>query len=104
MRILMKVRLPVEKANALAVKGALGRTIQGILEELKPEAAYFGEEEGKRTGFLVVNLEGAHKIPSVCEPWFVAFNASISLIPVMTPEDLAKASPDIERLAKKHGA
>jgi len=102
MRVLMKVSLPVEAANAFARKGTLGETIAGILQEIKPECAYFGDADGKRTGFIVVNLEGMHKIPAIAEPWFLAFNASIQLTPVMTPEDLQKAAPDIKRAAKKY--
>lgn len=102
MRVLLKIQLPVETANRLAANGTLGQTIGDIVEQAKPEAVYFGEEGGKRTGFLVVNLEGAHKIPSVCEPWFLAFNASVSIMPVMTPGDLAKAGPDIERAGKTY--
>lgn len=103
MRMLMKARLPVETANELAVKGKLGETIGAIVKQLKPECAYFGEEDGMRTAFLVVDLEGMHKIPSVCEPWFLAFNANISLVPVMTADDIAKAVPDIDKAAKQYG-
>jgi hypothetical protein len=103
MRILMTVSFPVETANALARKGKLGKTIGTILEELKPECAYFGDSDGKRTGFIVVNIDGMHQIPKIAEPWFLAFNASIELKPVMTPEDLQKAGRDIERAAKKYG-
>lgn len=104
MRVLMKVSLPVETANAFARKGTLGETIRSILQDLKPECAYFGDADGKRTGFLVVDIEGMHKIPAIAEPWFLAFNASVQLTPVMTAEDLAKAAPDIERAAKRFGA
>ena len=37
----MKVVIPVETGNAAAKTGTLGKTIQSILEELKPESAYF---------------------------------------------------------------
>lgn len=104
MRVLMKVSLPVETANAFARKGKLGETIGSILQEIKPECAYFGDADGKRTGFLVVNIEGMHKIPAIAEPWFLAFNASVQLTPVMTAEDLAKAGADMDRIAKKYGA
>jgi glutaredoxin len=80
------------------------RKVLEELKEIKPECAYFGDADGKRTGFLVVNLEGLHKIPAIAEPWFLAFNASVQLTPVMTAEDLQKAGPDIERAAKKYGA
>ncbi len=103
MRMLMKVRLPVETANDFAAKGKLGQTISTILEQTKPVSAFFGEEDGMRTGFLVVELEGMHKIPSVCEPWFLAFDAKISLVPVMTAEDLVKAAPDLEKAAGEYG-
>jgi hypothetical protein len=33
----------------------------------------------------------------------MAFNAQIELHPVMTPEDLAKAAPGIERAVKRFG-
>ena len=103
MRILMTVSMPVEAANAQARKGALGKTIGAILEELKPECAYFGDNDGKRTGFIVVNIDGMHQIPKIAEPWFLAFNASVRLTPVMVAEDLQKAGPDIERAAQKYG-
>lgn len=103
MRILMRVTLPVETANALARKGKLGKTIGAILEDIKPECAYFGDSDGKRTGFIVVNLDGMHQIPKIAEPWFLAFNAGVELTPVMIPADLEKAGRDIERAAKKYG-
>lgn len=103
MRMLMKIRLPVETANDYAARGKMGETISAIVRQTKPVSAFFGEEDGMRTGFLVVELEGMHKIPSVCEPWFLAFNAKISLVPVMTVDDLAKASPDIGKAAREYG-
>ncbi len=103
MKMHMKVQLPVETANEMAVKGTMGQTIGSILEYLKPESAYFGEEDGLRTGYLIVDLEDVHKIPWACEPWFLAFNAKISITPLMTIEDLKKAGPDIESAAKEFG-
>jgi hypothetical protein len=102
MRIMLRVTFPVETANALARKGTLGQTIGTILQDLKPECAYFGDIDGKRAGFIVIDIEGPHKIPSIAEPWFLALNATIQLTPVMTPEDLQKAGADIERAAKKY--
>lgn len=96
----MKVSIPVEAGNAAARKGTLGSTVQSILATSKPEAAYFGEDDGVRTGFIVVNLQDASQIPALCEPWFLAFNASIRLRPIMTVEDLGKAGPGIEAAVK----
>jgi hypothetical protein len=102
MRFLMKAHMPNEAANAAVKHGELSKTIKGILDELKPEAAYFGAEKGCRTAFLILNIKDNSEIPKLAEPWFLAFGATIDLLPVMTPGDLAKAAPDIEAAAKKY--
>jgi hypothetical protein len=103
MRFLLKVNIPVDAGNAAAKAGKLGETIQSILKDLKPEAAYFTDDAGQRTGFIVLDMKDASQIPAIAEPWFLAFNASIELHPVMIPEDLAKAGPAIERAVKTYG-
>jgi len=103
MRFFVKAQMDVEAANDLARQGKLGSTIQSILEELKPEAAYFVADEGMRTAYLIVDLQDASEIPALAEPWFLAFNASFEAQPAMVAEDLAKAGPDIERAVKKYG-
>ncbi len=102
MRILLKVNIPVETGNAAAKAGKLGSIIQAILAEQKPEAAYFSDSNGQRTGYLFLDLPDASHIPAICEPWFLSFNASVALHPVMVPEDLAKAAGAIERAVKKY--
>ena len=102
MRFLVKVNIPVEAGNAAAKAGKLGETIRTILAEMKPEAAYFTDDSGQRTGFIVVDMQDASQIPVIAEPWFLAFNASIEIHPVMVPEDLAKAGPAIERAVKNY--
>jgi hypothetical protein len=103
MRMLMKVVLNTEKANASVAEGTLAKTMQAILAELKPEAAYFAAVDGRRAGYLFVNLQDASQIPSIAEPWFLAFDASIELQPVMIVDDLAKAGPALEAAGKKYG-
>ena len=103
MRFLLKVNIPVESGNAAAKAGKLGATVQSILADLKPEAAYFAASDGQRTGFIVVDMQDTSQIPAIAEPWFLAFNASIEILPVMVPEDLAKAGGAIEKAVKKYG-
>ena len=103
MRFLVKASFDVESGNSLARDGRLGATIQSILEELKPEAAYFLAEDGERAAFLFVEMDDASQIPAVAEPWFLALNASVSFTPVMVAEDLMKAGPAIDQAAKKYG-
>lgn len=102
MRFLYKISLPVEAGNAAAKKDGF-KAIQTILEQQKPEAAYFLAENGQRTALLILNMEEASEIPAVAEPWFLAFNASISFRPIMNPQDLAKAGPSIKKAAEQYG-
>ena len=102
MRFLVKVNIPVETGNRAAKEGTLGKTIQRILGEQKPEAAYFVAENGQRCGYLILNMESTSKIPSVAEPWFLAFNASIEITPAMVPADLQQAGQDIVASVKNY--
>ena len=103
MRFFLKAEWPVECGNEAIKSGNLPKTIQSILDDLKPEAAYFVASNGKRTACIFLNLDDASEIPRVCEPWFLAFNASVEIIPAMVPEDLAKAGQDIERSVENYG-
>ena len=102
MRIMMKVSMPVEAGNSAAKRNKLGKTIQAILVEQKPEAVYFGTDNGQRTAFIFLHIRESSEIPRLAEPWFLAFNAAIEMTPVMAPEDLAKAGPAINEAAKKY--
>ncbi|MGW8186383.1 MAG: DUF3303 family protein [Desulfobacterales bacterium] len=90
MRFLLKVNIPVESGNKAAKARMLGTLVQSILSESKPEAAYFTDTNGQRAGFIVLEMQDASQIPAIAKPWFLAFNASIELHPVMVPADLAK--------------
>ena|ERR1700733_12883607 len=104
MRMLLRVSIPVEAGNAAAKDGTLGSTIEGILADLKPEAAYFfADDRGQRSGSIVFDMNESSQIPAVAEPWFLAFGAQVSLQPVMNLQDLAKAASSIGNAVKKHG-
>jgi hypothetical protein len=104
MRMLLRVSIPVETGNAAAKAGALGSTVERILADLKPEAAYFfADDNGQRCGSIVFDMADSSQIPAIAEPWFLAFNAKISLRPVMNPQDLGKAGPSITKAVEKYG-
>ena len=103
MRFFMKVTFPVEAGNKAAKKGSLSKTIKSILDEQKPEAAYFVAMDGQRTALLFVDMKDTSEIPALAEPWFLALNASIEIQPAMAPEDLEKATKDMEKAVKKYG-
>jgi hypothetical protein len=104
MRMLMRVSIPVEAGNAAAKDGTLGSTIERILADLKPEAAYFfADDNGQRSGSIVFDMKDTSQIPAAAEPWFLAFNAKVSFRPIMNPQDLAKAGPAIGEAVKQFG-
>ena len=101
MRFLFKISLPVEAGNA-AARDDNFNAIQRILEQQKPEAAYFIADGGKRTAILIMNMDDASELPAIAEPWFLALNAAIEVAPAMLPDDLAKAAPAIEHAVKTY--
>jgi len=102
MRCLLKVSIPVVTGNATISDGSLPKTIESILADLKPEAAYFAGDNGKRTGFIFFDLKDASQIPAVAEPWFLAFDADVELLPAMNIEDLKNATPGIDKAVKNY--
>ncbi|HUH64082.1 MAG TPA: hypothetical protein VLZ50_13845 [Terracidiphilus sp.] len=94
MRMVMHVRLPHEPFNTQVKNGTAGSVMKKILDEQKPEAAYFCEWDGHRSGLLVVDVSDTAQIPVLAEPWFLNFHADVHLRPAMTVEDLGRANLD----------
>ena len=101
MRMLMQVTIPHELFNAAVKDGSAGAKMKRILDEQKPEAAYFTAVDGLRCGVLIIELADASKIPSFAEPWFLTFGGNIEFRPVMTAQDLGAAG--LEALGKAWG-
>jgi len=90
MRMLLKISMPVAQGNEAAKSGALQRTIKATIAALKPEAAYFYPEDGKRTAIMVFDMNGSWQLPATVEPLFQALGAGIHVTPVMNGEDLER--------------
>ena len=103
MRFLMKMRMSVEKGNAAIKDPNFGKKLQEMLQDLKPEAAYFAIDEGQRCAYFIVHARDNSELPRMAEPFWLAFNAHIEVTPVMIADDLAKAGPDIAAAVKKYG-
>jgi hypothetical protein len=101
MRMLMMIQMPLEPFNAKVRNGTAAHTMMKILEDAKPEASYFSEQDGKRGGILVVDVNKPSDVPRLAEPWFLNFNASVEFKVCMMPQDLAESN--LDALGKKWG-
>ena len=99
MRMLMYVSFPLEPFNSAVRDGSIGQKMQRILEAIKPEAAYFSEQNGRRGGTLVVDVKDPSDVPKLAEPWFLTFDAEVHFRVAMTPADLAHSN--LEALGKQ---
>lgn len=99
MRLMFKFTAPPERFNAMLKDGNPGERIKKILEQQKPEAAYFTAMDGRRCALVVLEVADASKIPQFAEPWLLAFNGDIEVFPVMTGQDLAGSG--LQDIAKK---
>ena len=78
MRALIHVTFPIEPFNSAVRKGTAGDILKRILDEIKPEAAYFTENNGQRGAVLVVDVADPSKVPAIAEPFFLSFNAQVN--------------------------
>ena len=87
---MLKYTIPVEKGNEAVRDGAMGPAIDALIEQVKPEAAYFMVEQGTRAGIIVFDERDQSRLPKINEPLFAELNAAIEIYPVLTLEDLRK--------------
>jgi len=99
MKMLMNVRMPHEPFNTLVRQGKIGALMGRILGDIKAEAVYFTEQDGKRGAILIVDVKDPSRVPSLAEPFFLHFNADCSFHIVMSPDDLKNAG--LDELGKK---
>ncbi len=95
MRMMLRWTVPVEKGNQTIRDGSLATTMQSLLADLKPEAAYFWPENGERAGMIVFDMADTTQIPQIAEPLFMNLDAAVEFLPVMNPDDLRRALENV---------
>ena len=90
MRTMLRWTVPVEKGNEAFENGSLASTIQGLMEELKPEAAYFMAEGGERSAILVFDMTDSSQMPQITKKLFTDLHAAVEFLPVMNADDLKR--------------
>ncbi|MET9501652.1 hypothetical protein ABZY42_07905 [Streptomyces sp. NPDC006622] len=97
MRVLLKASMDTERANEAIRNGTLGKLIQETVEQIHPEAAYFTTDEGKRTAYLVFDMQDSSQMPVISEPFFLNLGAEISYTPIMNSDDVQKGLSQLGR-------
>jgi hypothetical protein len=89
MRMMLKFSMDTEAGSAGIKSGSVGALLERLMGDLKPEAAYFVADGGRRTGYVFFDLAEVSDIPRACEPLFMELGADVTLTPAMTPADVA---------------
>ncbi|MEW2045022.1 hypothetical protein OHS71_19550 [Streptomyces sp. NBC_00377] len=97
MRVLLKASMDTEKANEAIRSGTLGKLIQESMEQIKPEAAYFTTDHGKRTAYIFFDMQDSAQMPVLSEPFFLNLGSEISYTPVMNMEDVQRGLSQLGR-------
>ena len=101
MRMMVTATFPLQKFNKAVRNGTAGEKLGRIMDDIKPEAVYFIERDGKRTCVMIVEIDNASKVPAVSEPFFLGFNCSVEFNICMSSEDLQNAG--LDELGEKWG-
>lgn len=102
MRVMIKFSFPVKPGNELVSSGKINKVFQSLLEDLKPEAAYFYPENGQRGGLFVVNMADSSDLARMLEPIWFGIQADVTVTPVMNGEDLQKGLGAFAGIAKRY--
>jgi hypothetical protein len=100
MRMLIDFNLPLEPFNTLGEKRNCRAEDPANTRRNPPEAVYFSERGAKRGGIMIVDVADPWKVPSIAEPLFLTFNASVEFHIAMGPQDLGRAG--LDELGKKY--
>ncbi|WP_406094573.1 hypothetical protein [Streptomyces sp. NBC_01013] len=97
MRVMLRAQLDTGLANEAVKNGTLATIMLSLTERLKPEAAYFGPSEGKRSCTFVFDMQDSSVLPSIAEPLFEGLGAKIEIQPVMNTDDMKKGLAALQR-------
>ena len=91
MRTMLTWTVPVERGNQTIQDGSLAQTLELLAKQLKPEAAYFWPEGGRRAGMMIFDMTDPAEIPQLAEQLFLNLDAAVEFKPVMNADDLQRA-------------
>jgi hypothetical protein len=88
MRTMLRVTMDTETTNRAAKDGSLQKAIERLFEDLKPEAAYFTANDGRRSAMFFFDMQDSSQLPVIAEPLFQTLGARLEVQPAMNREEL----------------
>ncbi|WP_327682865.1 hypothetical protein [Kitasatospora sp. NBC_00458] len=88
MRALLEIELDTATANEVIRDGAAAERLGRIIADLKPQAVYAFARNGRRCQIVVVDIADEASLPSLCEPFWLEFNASVDVHVCMDADEL----------------
>jgi hypothetical protein len=83
---------PNEPFGTMVRNGTAEAKLQEIIGDIKPEALYFVEFDGRRSAMMLISVADSSQMAALAEPFFVTFNAEVHFRATMSAEDMAKAN------------
>lgn len=90
MRMLLRATMDTQKSNDAVRNGQVPDLVKAMMDQLKPEAAYFTADRGRRSFLFVFDMTDSSQLPPICEPLFQQLGADITVQPCMNVEDLQR--------------
>jgi hypothetical protein len=103
MRVMVSFTFPTDSGNEAVKSGRMDKILPQIMEDLKPEAAYFYPHNGLRSGHFIVNMEDSSQILEVGERLRFGVGGTVEMTPVMNAEDIQKGMPSFGAIVAKFG-
>jgi hypothetical protein len=90
MRMMLRALMDTQMSNQTIENGQLQKVVDSLMDELKPEAAYFTPHSGRRACIFFFDMQESSQLPAVAERLFRTMGAEVEVQPVMNREELQK--------------
>jgi hypothetical protein len=90
MRMMLRTQIDALQGGKAIRSGEMMKAFTAFVEKYKPEAVFFTNFDGMRTGISVFEMKSPHEMPLIAEPLF-DLGYSVQFAPCMTPADFEKA-------------
>jgi len=90
-RMMLKVQIPPEGGNQAIKAGKQGAIFEALINQIKPEAVYFTQEDGLRTVYFVYTIHKTTDFAAIHEPLIQGFGARVYDMPALTWDELKQA-------------